>query len=116
MSHPTPKKWTLESALAFIRKISPVVQGMAGFDLALAGSVLKKGESSNDLDLICFPLNASEVSRARLFNALMHCGLKRKWEPWEVQKFWCQQHSNDLKSVEVWFTEENQRVDFFLLR
>ena len=107
--------WTLELALDFIRRLSPSVQ-LAGFDLALAGSVLKNGSSTKDLDLICFPLNSSELSRVKLNAALLGFGLTRRWKPWEIHKFWDKQGSNDLKSVEVWFTEDGKRVDLFLLR
>jgi hypothetical protein len=43
--------WTLEDALLIIRKIAPIAK-RCGLCLALRGSVLLRGESNNDLDLL----------------------------------------------------------------
>lgn len=47
-------KWTIAEALEFIRRHQPVAMEK-GFYLALAGGVLNKGESINDLDLVAMP-------------------------------------------------------------
>lgn len=44
----------LEDALVLIRELEPKFDS-AGYHLGLTGSVLYKGESIKDLDLICYP-------------------------------------------------------------
>jgi hypothetical protein len=43
--------WTLEDALPIIRAIAPIAE-RCGFSVALRGSVLIKGRSEKDLDLL----------------------------------------------------------------
>jgi hypothetical protein len=43
--------WTLENALPLVREIAPIAQ-RCGLSVALRGSVLLRGESYNDLDLL----------------------------------------------------------------
>lgn len=47
--------WNLEDALSFIRTQQPLCM-QAGYYLALAGGVLNKGKSLNDLDLVAMPM------------------------------------------------------------
>jgi hypothetical protein len=47
--------WGLSDALDVIREIQPTVREF-GFHVALAGSVLNKGTSEKDLDLVFIPL------------------------------------------------------------
>ena len=46
-----PPHWSIEEALPIIRTLAPIVH-KCGLDVALRGSVLLKGESDSDLDLI----------------------------------------------------------------
>jgi hypothetical protein len=68
----------LDSALTFIRELHPVLH-KAGFAAALTGSVLIKGESDNDLDLVIYPLNAAECSFTALREALQGAGMRIKF-------------------------------------
>ena len=46
--------WSLTSALNYIRALQPRVMEV-GWCLTLAGGVLNKGHSDNDLDLLLYP-------------------------------------------------------------
>jgi len=46
--------WALDNALTFIRSNQPAAMD-AGYYLALAGGVLNKGFSTNDLDVVAVP-------------------------------------------------------------
>jgi hypothetical protein len=65
-------KWTLETALEFIRNVEPVVRRDAYCCLGLLGGVLRKGESDKDLDIIIIPMNGKnppDVVLARMIIA-----------------------------------------------
>lgn len=54
--------WTLDEALDFIRcRETAAVE--RGYNLTLGGSILSKGWSDHDLDIICVPLHLSPVNR-----------------------------------------------------
>ena len=46
--------WTLDAALEWVRERQPVMM-RNGWYLALAGGVLNRGRSTNDLDLVAMP-------------------------------------------------------------
>ncbi len=110
----TEPLWTLDSALDFVRTISPIVSS-AGYGVAIGGSVLIEGSSDKDLDLVIFPLDASEVSYSRLYIEFCKIGLARKCPHHRVAMIWARAGSNDSKRVEVWYTSDDRRVDVFLL-
>lgn len=110
--------WTLELAFDLIRKLEKHLAPV-GFHIAMAGSVLHKGQSSNDLDLIAFPHDTSHVDMTKAFDALMSAGLVLVHPRWRVAKAWVRQESTDTKHVEVWNYIENgrdYRIDLFFLR
>lgn len=50
------KMWTLESSLVFIRKLIPIAEAY-GWNLLLDGSILSKGYSDKDLDIVALSRN-----------------------------------------------------------
>lgn len=48
--------WTLETALAVVRKLQPLTR-LYGYHLCMGGGVLNRGESNKDLDLYLLPLD-----------------------------------------------------------
>lgn len=125
--------WTLEEALTLIRELNPLLVE-AGWYFGLTGSVLIKGESVKDLDLIVFPLNTAEVDRKRLYRVLIHGGWTMKWDVAVIHGFWRQKakqaareiedkpgpnwqadHPIDGKHVEGWHTKDGKRIDLFIL-
>ncbi len=107
--------WTLQSALEFIAELSPLVREV-GYELALAGSVLKSGGSNNDLDIIVFPTTTAHQHVEALELALRFFGLKKRFTREFVQGKWREGGSTDEKHVEIWYDSLDRRVDIFLLR
>lgn len=61
--------WTLKQALALIRKWQPLAWG-CGLHLALAGSVLNRGDSVKDLDIIVMGMNNGDAPNWHKFKRL----------------------------------------------
>lgn len=106
--------WTFEEALRFVRKLEPTV-AVAGFHVAMAGSVLHEGHSFNDLDLVLFPHSTGRVEMYDVRAALDLAGLSPVSSRATVAAAWERRKSFDTKHVEVW-TYEDKRVDLFFLR
>jgi hypothetical protein len=116
--HPTitGDVWTLDQGLEFVREIEPLLR-KNGWGVGLTGSVLTEGVSHNDLDLIVYPQNSTEVSHNRLRGILQHSfGMELKWDLEKVHQAWRRHDSKDCKHVEVWETKLGRRVDLFILR
>ena len=109
-----PILWTLEEALVFTRALEPLLN-KAGWSLGIAGSVLLHGQSSNDLDLIVYPLNNGKIDRDGLQATLQAFGMLLKHDSIVVHQAWRRQRSTDRKHVEVWETKDGKRVDVFVL-
>lgn len=106
--------WTLEQARALIDELVEPLK-VAGYGLALAGSVLHKGESKHDLDLIVFPLSSETTDLSPARKAFHACGLRLFVGREHVVETWRKQGSRDDKHVEIW-ERANRRVDIFFLR
>jgi len=104
--------WTMSDALDFVRKLAKVVG--PHYHLALAGSVLLKGRSRKDLDVVVFPASTAERDEAALFAALEAFGMRRMVDVPGVHARWRRLGSADEKRVEVW-RWQGRRVDLFLL-
>jgi len=110
--------WSMFDAQTLVRDLEPHLNEV-GFTAAVGGSVLRKGVSINDLDLILFPLSRYE---------LQVTGVTPLWEKLEslgwtlvvtadaVHAAWRKEGSLDNKHVEVWNTPDGKRVDVFLLQ
>lgn len=64
-------KWTLDDALPIIRKIAPIARE-CGLDVALRGSVLLRGESTNDLDLLLVVEDPDILNVQRCVKGMRH--------------------------------------------
>jgi hypothetical protein len=115
--------WTLEQARNFLRLLEHHVT-RAGYGIALGGSVLMRGQSYKDLDVIVFPLNTYEMATSKY-----GCDLRESLQAYgpgcrlirgvdEVHDAWRARGSTDSKWVEIWefvFEGEYRRVDIFIL-
>jgi hypothetical protein len=107
--------WNFEESLIFIRDLAFKCQEV-GYDVALAGSILKSGKSSKDLDIIIYPLSTNNLNRKKLEECLKLFNLRKVRSLEEVLTGWRKQGSFDSKHVEEWQTLDNKRVDFFFLK
>lgn len=106
--------WSRDEALVFLAALAPLLRE-AGFGVALGGSVLVRGESSNDLDVVVFPFTTErfELGAARI--AFQVLGMRPLYTEETVKKRWRQLGSNDMKHVEIW-EHQNKRIDIFFLK
>lgn len=105
--------WTAEKAHALIGKIGFALQDR-GWYCALAGSVLFKGHSDHDLDLIFYPHNSTDYKLNYLYQALEEVGLIRWKTKEEVHLEWrIKRKSSDEKHVEIWM-KGARRVDVII--
>lgn len=105
--------WYLEGALTFVRELAVVLQ-KCGWGVGLTGSVLFRGVSAKDLDLIVYPLNSTEVSGKMRVMALESMGLIRQCEIYQTHATWRRHGSLDCKLVELWRAGP-RRIDLFIL-
>lgn len=119
--------WTLHDALALLRELDPELRKV-GLTCALAGSVLFKGLSAKDLDVIIFPLRdeglLDQIPRMVEGEPPLHSeacmvfaslGMHRWMNEAEVKSMWWRLHgSRDRKWVEIWLDCLGGRVDFFM--
>jgi hypothetical protein len=105
--------WTLEEAQEFCASLQ---KSITGFGIGLTGSVLKKKESSKDLDIIVFPLSSvTNNDLEELRNQFSKFGMVLSFTREQVTKFWRDAGSLDEKHVEVWMYNR-KRIDVFYLR
>lgn len=106
-------EWTLEEGLEVVRWFAPILAD-CGFGIGLTGSVLTKGTSNKDLDIIVYPLCTDSVVIAEAKIALVLCGAERKYGRSTVTDAWRKKGSTDNKHVEIW-TYKGRRIDVFFL-
>ena len=113
-------KWKLESKsdLAFVRDVE-VELAKAGWHVALGGSVLHKGWSSKDVDLIVFPhkkRSSQSPRKTALHAALARCNMTMHLSRAALRRLWKKDHKVlDNKWVEVWKLDDGRRVDVLVL-
>lgn len=107
--------WTREEALEMISEISPGLKSV-GYELALAGSILTKGTSSKDVDVVLFPTNSNQQDLPKLKEQLETLGMRLLHTEEIVKARWKRVYnSEDKKHVEVW-EWKGKRVDLFFLK
>jgi len=115
-------KWNVFQARNLISYLTPLLQ-KEGYELGLTGSVLYKGASNKDLDLIVYPHKArSSEDFDRAAQVLFLAGLTCVHNAVEVQKGRQVQakrrntvYTPDTKHVEVW-DWQGKRVDIFFMK
>lgn len=114
--------WKREEALVFVAMLSEVARS-AGYSIGLTGSVLTRGWSMKDLDVIVFPhgrLSEGEQGPAlsALYKALKNFGMSCRETVDQVHKRWRAKGNLDEKHVEVWSAPmafRLARVDLFVM-
>jgi len=107
-----PITWDRDSGLTFILTLSELLKPR--YYLGLTGSVLIKGSSTKDMDLIVYPASSADQDKLWVEQILRGAGLKKLYDKDIVQARWRSLGSQDEKIVEVW-EFEGKRVDFFFL-
>lgn len=105
--------WTLEGALPLLREVEAVVE-LLGYHVGLAGSVLTKGFSRNDMDMILYPASTARQPKEAVAAALKGLGMRQTHSVHVVWKAWKKMGSDDTKHVEKW-EYRGKAVDVFFL-
>jgi hypothetical protein len=104
--------WSLVDALDLIHKLWPKLQ--PHYYIGLTGSVLREGQSPNDLDLIVYPASTQRGDKDFVARVLREAGLQRRVTVEYVHLRWRKKGSDDTKHVEVW-EYGGKKVDIFFL-
>jgi hypothetical protein len=110
--HPARTPWTLSDALPLIVKLASELA--PDYHLALAGSVLLRGASDKDLDLVVYPNSTVVQDKAVVEAALRRVGLARMYDVEVMHARWRRVGSTDTKHVEIW-DYRGRRVDVIYL-
>lgn len=105
--------WTLDEALDFVRHLEEWVSKV-GFHVGLMGSVLTKGQSTKDLDVIIYPRDKNSHDMNSLGRMLRMAGCVMIATPEVVARRWRQLGSADSKKCIV-VHHHGRRVDVFLM-
>lgn len=111
--------WTRHEAFHFLGLLREDL-AKVGYAVALAGSILYRGTSEKDLDVVIFPLGGIEPPSPNpdltaLREALNDFGLTMRLDHEATMQTWRAIGSQDTKHVEVWDFGD-RRVDLFFLR
>lgn len=104
----TDISWSLDEAIAFVNSLNEHMSPL-GFGVALTGSVLTKGNSAKDVDLIVYPLKKISANYQLLIEGLPKFGLTFVRLPNHNLGY-----QDDGKNVQVW-EYKGKRVDLFFL-
>lgn len=100
--------WTIEEFMLFAKDLRDFIVPL-GFDIALTGSVLTKGVSEKDVDIVIYPLKKISSDYKFLVENLPRFGLTFIRLPNKNLGY-----RDDDKNVQVW-EYDNRRVDLFFL-
>ena len=87
----------------------------AGWHCGMTGSILHKGESTHDLDVILCPRDSTKAEKDAARKVLLTFGMTPMHTVEEVHAGWRKKGGTDEKHVEVW-RWHYYRIDFFFLR
>lgn len=93
--------WSFQDGVALVRTLEKKL-ACRGWHVALAGSVLHKGTSSKDLDVVAFPHDVSNHSLRALEEGLVEVGARRVRSAEQLRAYWRSHGSSDTKHVETW--------------
>lgn len=105
-------EWDLEDALKFVRMLKEELEAV-GCGVGLTGSVLFRGHSYSDLDVLLYPLQGT-LDAGAVTAELSRVGCVLRADRARVTAIWRRKGSTDTKHVETW-SYYSKRVDFFFL-
>lgn len=111
MKHVLPV-WTLQEAIEFIRKLDPMLR-LVGYTTALTGSILYRGFSHKDLDIMVYPLSSKHPNPEGVKLEFERIGMTMLKDILVTQASWAARGSDDKKCVEIWADDRGRRIDIF---
>lgn len=107
-------RWTLDEGLELIRKLVDPLKNV-GYSIGVTGSVLIRGSSNDDIDLLVYPLSTSIQNEELAVQTLIDFGFILKYDVEQVHTAWRKMGSTDEKHVRL-FRYDGRRVDVFFVR
>ena len=105
--------WTLENALPLLREVQAAIEPL-GYHVGLVGSVLTKGFSDSDMDMVVYPASTTRQPKEDVRTAFAAIGMRQTHSVHVVWKAWKKMGSDDTKHVEKW-EYRGKPVDVFFL-
>ena len=106
--------WALDDALILARALwSPLQE--RGWHVGITGSVMYRGYSDKDLDIIAYPRNTETSKPEKLTAYLRSLGWRRRSTAEATREVWRERGITDAKSVEVWALPDGRRVDLMVM-
>ena len=85
--------------------------------LGILGSVVYRGWSANDIDIVVYPHRSDEpLDMPLIYSAFSSVGLRQIHDMARVHRAWQRQGSSDKKHVEVWADSHRKLIDFFFMK
>lgn len=108
-------RWDRTNAVEFLQHLEQVLAAH-GWHCALAGSVLYRGNSTHDLDVVVFPHKKPKTAKKeKMRDCFAAMGLRQVRTRREVAAYWKKKGIKDQKWVEVWMHPKYGRVDVLVL-
>ncbi len=104
--------WTLELAVKLVKKLEPELSN-SGYHCALTGSVLYKGSSEKDLDIVIYP---HDVDKQSIWDRTSIKDFLKTFFKSEIKTCGGASQIRDDKHVAWLITPDGRRIDFFFLR
>ena len=105
-------EWSLTDGIDLARRLTRTLRPI-GYHVGMTGSVLLRGRSANDLDLVIYPASTARMDRRALFKTLSTTG-RMLYDRETTRAAWRKQDAEDEKDVEVW-EFDGKKVDLFYL-
>ena len=111
--------WEQDLAIELFRDLEPML-ALVGWHAALGGSVMLKGRSAKDLDVVVYPhrrglRRPSRKQLAWLHDACTKAGMHQIRTAARLKRMPQWRESGDQKHVEIWSARGGRRVDLFVL-
>lgn len=110
--------WYYHEATKFVRRLERKLKVVEAH-VTFTGSVLHKGWSKKDLDLIIYPHQSQRFDLELIRDALRAAGMRCVFPVGEVHRDWRERGIKDKKVVEVWVVgrgRNRKRVDIMFLK
>lgn len=108
-----PLVWTRRRAIPLLQRLWAHLA--PEFHCALTGSVLYRGSSGKDLDIVVYPSKTRDHKLEVLHEKLRSFGWALQFTTEQIHEKWRARGNLDEKRVEVWRTRGGHRVDVMIL-
>lgn len=108
--------WTREDACVFLEKLCRLLEPVNWY-AGVTGSVVERGSSTKDLDMIIYPFRTDRpFAKEEAYAVFRSLGFRCLMPASAIRQIWRKLGSGDEKHIEAWIDKSRRRVDFFFLR